>query len=298
MMRDEFLELVERYFAGELTTKELAAFREKLATDDVFRREVEAYQKTIRVVRLEGRKALRSRLAEKGRQLDAEKKIPVHRKRWWAGLAVLGAALLAWWFFDKKTETPASFPPVETPATDTIRSTTPALPDTSAQKTPGIEAPEADDAPPSVPPVTNNNSSAGKLFAANFQPYKDDSLEPSVRGEGEATPEEIFLQLYWDSKYPQALAAFDKMEPGSKSKADLQFLRANCLLATGRAKTAIEVLEKLGRTRFQPEGKWLLALAYLKNGETGRAKAQLQQIANDEAAPQRASAQNLLREIE
>lgn len=297
-MNDELLELMERYFSGELTTEEMTAFEERQKTDAAFRREVEAFEKTIRLVRLEGRKALRSRLAEKGRQLGAEKKIPVRRNRWWAGLAVLVVALLSWWFFGKKTETPASFPPVEKPATDTIRPTTPAQPDTSAQNMPGAEKPKADDTPPSTPPVTNNNSTAGKLFAANFQPYKDESLEPSVRGEGEPTTEEIFLQLYWDGKYPQALAAFDKMKTGSKSKADLQFLQANCLLATDRAKTAIEVLEKLGRTRFQPEGKWLLALAYLKNGETGRAKAQLQQIANDEASPRQASAQSLLREIE
>lgn len=295
-MNDESLELMERYFSGELTTEEMTAFKERQKTDAAFRQEVEAFEKTIRLVRLEGRKALRSRLAEKGRSLDAEKKIPVRRYRRWVGLAVLAAALTAWWFLGKKAETPA--PSVETPKTDTIQTTAPALPDTPAQNKPASENPRADSAPPPKPPVANAASETGRLFAAYFKPYKDESLEPSVRGEGEATPEEIFQQLYWDGKYREALAAFEKMEPASKNKGDLQFLKANSLLALSRAKEAKEVLENLGRTRFSAEAKWLLALAFLKNGETERAKAQLQKIATDEASPRQASAQSLLREIE
>lgn len=263
-MNDEFTAQIERYFCGDLTRDELAAFEERIATDAAFRREVEAYEKTVRLVRLEGQKALRSRLAEKGRQLDAVKKIPVHRNRWRAGLAILAAALLAWWFLVKKTETPAPALPIETPTTDTIQATAPALPDTPTQDNPA-EKPRADSTPTSKPPFTKAASEADRLFAAYFQPYKDESLEPSVRGEGDATPEEIFLQAYWDGKHWEALAAFEKMEPASKNKGDLQFLQANSLVALGRAKAALAVLENLQRNRFTTEAKWLTALAFLKN---------------------------------
>jgi hypothetical protein len=257
---------------------------------------VTAYEKTVRYVRLEGRKALQSRLAEKGRQLDAEKKIPVRRNRWWVGLAVLAVVLLAWWFLGKKTETPAPALPVEAPTTDTIQSDAPARPDTSAQSNPA-EKPRADSAPPSKPPVTNAASEADRLFAAWFQPYKDESLEPSVRGEGDATLEENFLKFYWDGKHREALAAFDNMEPMSKNKGDLQFLKANSLLALGRAKAALTVLETLPRTRFQTEAKWLRALAFLKNGEREKAAALLREMAGEAGSAKREEAGRLLMEL-
>jgi hypothetical protein len=296
-MNDESLELIVRYFSGELTAEEMTNFKERQATDTAFRQEVEAYEKTIRLVRLEGRKALHSRLAEKGRQLDAEKKIPVRRNRWWVGLAVLAATLLAWWFWGKKTETPAPPRPVEAPTTDTIRAAAPALPDSSVQINPAGEKPRADSAPPSKPPVTNAVSEPGRLFAAYFQPYKDESLEPSVRGEGDATPEEVFLQAYWDGKHREALAAFDKMEPASKNKGDLRFLQANSLLALGRAKAALAVLDNLPHTRFQAEAKWLRALAFLKNGEREKAVALLREIAGEAGSARREEAGRLLQEL-
>lgn len=295
-MNDESLELMERYFSGELTAEERAAFDERLAADAAFRQEMEAYRKTIRLVRLEGRKALRSRLAAQGRLLDAEKKSPSRHRRWWAGLTVLLLALLGWWFWGEKTETPSPVPPADHFVPDTARTNVPMPPDTSVQGKPSDKKKQSDNS--SKQPAATDRPNKDKLFAAYFQPYQDDSLEPSFRGEGEATPEETFLQLYWDGQHWEALAAFEKMEPASKNKGDLQFLQANCLLVTGQAKAAKMVLEDLGRTRFSAEAQWLLALAYLKNGEREKARAMLQQIANGTASPSRDDAFRLLKALD
>lgn len=297
-MNSDYTEQIERYLCNELTSAERAAFEQKMAADEDFRQEVEVYEKTIRLVRLDGRRALQNQLAERGRQLDTEKKMPARRNRRWAALALLALALLAWWFWGKKTETPRPATPSEKPTNDTIQTTAPTQPDTTAQSNPVSEKPRTDSTTPSKPPFAKATSQADRLFATYFQPYKDESLEPSVRGEGEATPEENFLQLYWDGKYREALTAFQKMEPASKSKGDLQFLHANCLLATGQAKAAKTVLENLGRTRFSAEAKWLLALAFLKNGELERAKVQLREIARDADSTRREAAVRLLKDLD
>ena len=87
--------LIERYSRDELPAEERAAFEQKRAEDAAFRREVEGYEKTLRVIRQAGRQALKTRLAGRGRQLDAEKAEAGFRPRWWMGLLAL--AVLAWW---------------------------------------------------------------------------------------------------------------------------------------------------------------------------------------------------------
>lgn len=297
-MNDEFTALIERYLNDELTREERSAFEERRATDDAFRREVEAYEKTLRIVRLKGRQGMKARLAGQGRQLDSQKKSPVYRLRRWMGLALLAIAFLAWWFWGKKTGPPATGLPTGNIQPDSVRTAPPSQPDTILQRpaVPGNQ-PIRDESS-EKPPVAQRPSANDRLFAAYFQPFKDETLEPSVRGEGNATPEEIFLQYYWDGKYQAAMAAFDNLEPASKNKGDLQFLQANCLLATGHSKPAISILKNLGRTRFQAAAKWLLALAYLKNEEIARAKAQLEQIAGDTTSPKQSDAARLLKELE
>ncbi len=295
-MSDE--QLIERYFCYDLPAEERAVFEQRLAVDGAFRQEVEAFEKTIRYVRLDGRKALQAQLAERGRQLDAEKKRPTFTRRWGWALAALAVAAFFIWFFDQNKTAPQQTAPGNAAQQDSLKINEPTLPDTAGQQS---SPPAAGNAPPTAAepkPDHGRQAKADRLFAAYFQPYKDDSIEPSIRGEGDATPEEVFLQNYWDSQYKKALAAFEKLELASKNKGDLQFLQANCQLATGRAKAAKRVLENLGRTRFSAEAKWLLALAFLTNGEQERAKAQLREIMVDVASPRRGDAARLLDELE
>jgi hypothetical protein len=297
-MENKDLELIERYFSNELSAEERAVFEQKLSSDAAFRREVEAYEKAVRYVRLDGRKALQASLGARGRQLDAEKKSPASR-RWW----VLGALLLAvavWWLFDGRDIVPPPAAPGSSPHPDSLEiKAPPVLPQTTSPNPEREPPPPTQDGggAPAEQTVPNQQTEADRLFAAYFQPYKDESLEPSVRGEGDATPEETFLQTYWDGKHPEALAAFEKMEAASKNKGDLQFLQANSLLALGRVKAALAVLENLPRTRFPTEAKWLRALAFLKNGEREKAAALLREIAGEAGSARRGEAERLLSEL-
>lgn len=292
-MEDKALEWIERYFRGTLPAEERSAFERRREADPLFRQEVAEYESTFRLIRLQGRQALKARLAERGRQLDAEKSRQGARLHWWMVLAVLVLIALGWWFLDGKGKAY----PGQLPGAETQRNTTetPALP-TPAPAEQAEPKPSESGRPSSLPPIAENTSLEEQLFTAHFRPYRDESLEPALRGEGESTPEEAFRQLYWDGRYGEALSAFEALENGIKNNGNLQFLRANCLLATGQAKEAAPVLESVlqtGRSRFLPEAKWLLALARLKNGEQEKAKALLQEIAGDAASPRQAEAASL-----
>jgi len=285
--------LIERYFCGELPAEERAAFEQRRAEDAAFRREVEGYEKTLRLIRLEGRQALKARLAERGRQLDAENAQAGFRPRWWMGLLALALAVLAWWVWDGRTAPSPSALPGSEIRRDTAEAAVPP-PASDGQAGP---KPSAGSEPSPSPPTAERASSNDELFAAYFRPYRDESLEPAVRGEGELTPEEQFRQLYWDGQYRDALAAFEGLEASSRNNSNLQFLQANCLLATGQAKAAAVLLENVlqtGRARFLAEARWLLALACLNDGEREKAKALLQQIAEDVGSPRRGEAVELL----
>ncbi|MCO6491909.1 MAG: hypothetical protein J5I98_26065 [Phaeodactylibacter sp.] len=291
-------DLIERYFREELTPAERGAFEQRLAADPAFRREVEEHGKAVRLVRLQGRQALKARLAERGRQLDAEKARSGFRLPW--RMAPLAAALLAlaWWFWDRQIADSSTPLPGTEIRRDSAETPAPPTPGAAEQAEP---MPSAENSPSAEPPVEESSSSHEQLFAAFFRPYHDESLEPAVRGEGEPTPEEQFRQLYWEGRYREALAAFEALENASKSNGNLQFLQANCLLATGQAKEAALALENIlrtGRSRFLPEAQWLLALAYLKDGDREKAKALLQQMAKNGGSPMREEAEDLLEKIE
>ncbi len=291
-------DLIEGYFRNELTPGERAAFERRLTADPAFRREVEEYGKAMRLIRLQGRQALKARLAERGRQLDAEKARSGFRLPWRMALFVMVMLALAWWFWGRQIEDSSTPLPGAEIRRDSAETPAPPTPNAAEQAEP---KPSAGGRPASPPSAAEPSPSNEQIFATYFRPYRDESLEPTVRGEGEPTPEEQFRQLYWEGRYREALAAFEALENASKSNGNLQFLQANCLLATGQAKEAALALENVlrtGRSRFLPEAQWLLALAYLKDGNRGKAKALLQQMAEDAGSPRREEAGNLLEGIE
>lgn len=280
--------LIEKYLCNELDAGELADFQARMAADLVFRQEVEGFEKAVRAVRLGGNQALRSKLASRGLDLDAEQK---HRRLLFFGaivLLTLVSAILIWFWPSGEKQPPATPAPA------------PLLPEEPREQEPPVAPPSQ---PPSVKlpsrrPIAQQKRRPEQLFAEYFKPYRDDSLEPSLRGDGDPTPEERFLQLYWSGGYAEAIADFEALPQFSKNKGDLQFLLANCLLQNGEAAKAVAILENMGRTRFQAEAKWLLALAFLKNGALEKAKALLQEISQDNAAAQQPDAKQLLRAFE
>lgn len=284
-MEEKDISLIERYYRQDLKDSELADFDRQLARNVEFREAVHLHAEALEAIRLEGTAILRARLAAKGRELDAGTKKRGSRWRWW--ILGLGAVLLGAWVFWWWTQSPPSpqKPVIESrdiipsPATDTVAD----LPPSEKQSEPAQKTP-----------------SHQRVFAAWFQPYKDPSLEPARRGDAERSPSEHFQQLYWDGEYRAALAAFDSLGAFAKNNDNLLFIKASCLLATGKAAEAGELLHNIlqnDRSRFSAQVGWYLALSRLKAGRVKEAETLLRQLAADPGSPRHADAERLLQDL-
>lgn len=296
-MEEQDQELIDRYFRNALSATEQAELERRTASDAGFRQELEAQRKARQAVRLQEKKEVLEKLARRGRELDAQEKQNGGRRRWWLpGSLILLLALWAWWQWNgKPAVTKQALPPVLSGQDSTQRIPPPDTPRTTAPPhVPTVKKME------NQPPVASRDTRE-RLFAAHFIPYKDESLEPSLRGDDPPPPPEKFRQLYWDGQYPEALALFETLPAAAKENDNHLFIKAECLLATGRANEAARLFElilKNDRTRYMEAAAWHLALAYLKTGDMDGAKSRLQRISRSGASPWRADAGALLENLQ
>lgn len=287
-MEEKDMALIEQYFRNLLNGEEQADFQRRLATDSGFREAVQLHRQAIEAIRIEGEAMLRARLAAKGRELDAQ---PTRRKdRWWlwALPAMLVCAGAIWWAM------PAALTEKPVIRQNPVSPTSPNLP---VETTPSVIPPVKTE--PQTPPQRETREEP-QVFASWFHPYKDDTLEPSVRGDAEPSPSEVFQQRYWVGDYRAALDAFDALGANAQSNDNLLFLKANCLLATGSAEEAVPLLENIirnDRSRFTAQAPWYLALSRLESGQEQQARALFQSIAADPNSPRQADAVRLLESL-
>lgn len=280
--------LIERYYLHDLSAAELAEFHRRLAEDEAFWEAVHLHADALEAIRLEGIALLRKRLTAKGRELDAQTVRHPGRKWLWVLPALLLCAF-AIWRLTRTSVDNLTAPPLPAP------NNAPAVP---ADTLPPATPPHKDVREPAAPAKKNDR----QIFAAWFRPYRDESLEPSVRGsDAHPSPSERFQQLYWAGDCAAALPAFDSVGATARNNDNLLFLKANCLLASGRSDEAARILENIirnGRSRFLAQAPWYLALAQLRAGRRQEAEALLRRIAADPASPRRADARGVLRDTE
>ena len=286
-MEEKDYELIEGYYRNALDHSELAEFRRRLEGDPVFRDAVQLHEDALGAIHLEGTAVLRARLAAKGQALDAGANKPGGHQIWWiVGLvAVLFSTWALWWWIQPKNPSPLA-PVIENRGI---------APDAKPDSVPSLSPSEKQSEPA---PKTPNPQ---RVFAAWFQPYKDPSLEPTRRGDAERSPSERFQLLYWEGDYRAALAAFDAMGASAKSNDNLLFIKANCLLATGNAAEAGEILNNMlqnNRSRFRAQASWYLALSRLQTARIKEAETLLRHLAADPASPRRSDAERMLRDIQ
>lgn len=293
-MEEQDQYLIERYFRHELNAAEQAEFERRTA-DAAFRTAVETHRKALQAIRLQEKAAVMATLARRGRALDAQKP-GAGRKRWWplgGGALLLLLAVWAWWQWDG-------------PAPALQQEAAPALP--KPDNPPPPAAPQGDKPagapavrpPENPPPVALGRETRERLFAAHFQPYKDESLEPSLRSDGPPAPAELFRQLYWDGKYEDALAQFEQLPASARENDNQLFVRAECLLATGKTSEAAILFERILKnddSRYVETAAWHLALAYLKTGRLDRARARLLVLSRTAASPWHREAVELLKNL-
>jgi len=278
---------IEAFLDGTLDPEAAAAFEAQLVQDEALQTAVAAARRL--------REDLAWMLVEQGlkqgEQAFWDKQKARKKRRRWTGLAVgftllLIIGILAWpW-----TKTPSVEVPKQQEQPDSL------------PRAPGINPLQRPDNAQFIQDSIQKeqNRLASRLFAENFKPYKDESLEPSLRGDSEPLPSEKFQQLYWDGNYREALALFGALPTTAKTNDNLLFLKAECLMALGRVGEALPIYEailKRDKSRYMEVAAWHRALANLKLGQTSKAKTQLQEIVRS-GSKWRAEAAALLKSIQ
>ncbi len=283
-MEEQDDKLIERYYLNDLSAAELADFQHRLKEDEAFWEAVHVHADALEAIRLEGIALLRKRLTAKGRELDTQNPGNTARKWLWLLPALLLCAFGVWLLVRISRDNNADVkPPVQN-----------TLPEIPAITPPPVSPPENEVREQPVQAVPNER----QVFAAWFRPYRDESLEPSVRGNESPSPSERFQQLYWDGDCRAALTAFDSLSNYAQKNDNLLFLKANCLLEAGRSEEAATLLENIirnGRSRFTAQASWYLALSRLQTGRRKEAEVLLRRIAADAGSPRQADARSVLR---
>jgi hypothetical protein len=261
--------LIERYLAHEMTVAELHDFEVRLQTDAVLRQELSEYRLAMDALRLAQREELKARFRKRDKILDREKWGGRNRTLWILSAAAILVLLLGWKFF--------SMPESATDQADGLHNDTTTLqqpnviiPDTAALPVPQKETKEKQK--PSV--------KGKELYAAYYEPYMDETMDPVSRSDEELLSAFEKFQLYYaEGKYQDAFEAFSQMEPALQQNDNLRFFYANTLLAlnrTGEALPILEAVSKNQKSHYAAESLYFLALAHLHRQELSAARSYLQ----------------------
>ncbi|NUN99574.1 MAG: hypothetical protein HUU01_03050 [Saprospiraceae bacterium] len=112
--------------------------------------------------------------------------------------------------------------------------------------------------------------------------------EPQTR-KGDVEIEALAQQAteaYNESKYSQAIALWEQLEARNSMTSDDYFFKAISHLRLDQLEKAIAGFQRIRsmsaeNPKFQQETTWMLALSYLKAGQTEAAKTELQQVVRD-----------------
>jgi tetratricopeptide (TPR) repeat protein len=149
----------------------------------------------------------------------------------------------------------------------------------------------------SVPFLTQQRSTPEQLFARYFEVSPNLGLQAS-RSDAYTLPASQAYRAYDSGDYAGAARLFESMiEESDHRMTDLYHL-GNCYLALGAWDQGIAALEEVATSGIglSENARWYLSLAYLRTGETGKAKKLLQEVA---APMERArKAHNIFKQLE
>lgn len=290
-MADFEKDQIEKYLSNKFSDAERNAFEQELTSNSTLRRELELHRQALLAIRLKGREQLRQRwLAQPGESEFQEAGSAAARIFRVIIFSIIVISGIIWYWYTRQA--PVNHSDRTYPDTITVKPTyqSPA-PNTLEDS----EKKQQQSTPDIVPDKE-------KLFANYFQPYRDESLNPIVRDNSSVPTSafENFRQLYWNSRYPEALISYESLDPVLRENDNLLFLKANLLLATGQSDQSMLILEKIihnNRSRYIVEAQWYNALCYLRKGDWVVAKKQLLQIAYTEGSAHRKDAIQILKKI-
>ncbi|MCB9278250.1 MAG: hypothetical protein H6562_05010 [Lewinellaceae bacterium] len=135
------------------------------------------------------------------------------------------------------------------------------------------------------------------LLAQYFEPYPLDAFR-SENAAPVAVPEAI--EAYQAGRYAEAIRLFSAMPPDALNP-NMQFYRAEALLAGGQGAESARILEALSASGalpgLQQPIEWHLALAWIQAGETPKAKSLLEKIARNTGHYKQKPAADLLKQL-
>lgn len=299
-MTDRDQENIEQYLLGQMDSAERAAFEDRLKSDVELQKEWQAYHLAITSLKVTDSENIRNRLVAIESQIRSKER---RRKGFWLLLGlILGVAVFLFgmkYYFSNAFEKKMPDPPIiaepgqsgvpkrdsfaKKPANDNL---------VEEQKaTPGFDRDED---------KTHLTQTEDQLFAANFEPYMDETIGVMSRGSKSGYFEK-YTASYVKGDFAVTLMLYDSLNASMRQNENILFLQSNALLASGRIEEAqqllLPVLERK-KSRYTLQSQWYMALIHLKKKQIKEARVLLKDMAKDPDHPFQAKAVTLLRSME
>lgn len=142
-----------------------------------------------------------------------------------------------------------------------------------------------------------NKSTPEQLYYAHFEAYPN-VVNPIIRGESETTLANKTFIAYEKGEYEKAITGLSQLYEQT-GKGHFLLYQASALLEIGKPEKAIPLLKKQLALddAFSEKSRWYLALAYLKTGETEKAKRLFKEISSENSYKTE-EAKSILSELE
>ncbi|MGB3078002.1 MAG: CDC27 family protein [Saprospiraceae bacterium] len=286
--------LIERYLANELTLSERNEVERRAKDDAQFRKDLAECKLSIEAIRLSEREKLKNRFRQRDKMLDQKNNNLNGGKQvsfWWLAVAAAVSVLVAWYFIYAPPLQTIDQAHGDTKDSTAIVQNLPVVIDTIKTNAPKIE-----DKQPARKKRTTQ-----ELYAENFEPYKDDSMDPTSRsGEEDLKPRDRFLLNYWEGNSKEAQVAFNTMSPADKENDNYRFIYANVLMSLNMTKEACLILtgvQKNHKSIYASESPFYLGLCNLKAGKVDEARKNLEAYLLEKDIQHKVNAKKILEEL-
>ena len=295
-------EKIEKYFNGELNPYELEQLLREIQSNAALSKLYLEYQTAIQSIQEAGKATLKDRLDSIGKQIDKRKQI---KKAFISAIVILGFGFSIYLYIDYskniKEESPGTLEPkpekqLEIALIDSLNVTDSLQVDQLKESKERIAYQQSKE----VQSPTSNNEKYDKLYNEFYTPFRDESLEPSARGDIDTDPIMKFKQLYWNEKYFEATIAYERLQEAAKNNDNLKFQYAMCLLEIKSYKLAESELQQIVKnenTRYYEDAQYYLALVLIKNQKVKMPKMILDEISNNNLNPYRIMAKSILKKL-
>lgn len=143
----------------------------------------------------------------------------------------------------------------------------------------------------------NNSIDPNKLYAENFEPYRN-VVQPIVRGEIKTDLKTKAFTAYETKKYEEALHYFNELLKENDNET-IAFYKANTLLELDKTKEAVSIFKTNLKTTDSLDDKnnWYLALALLRLNNLEEAKNILNTL-NNSSSFKKEQVKQLLKQLD